>query len=74
MRRCLSNEPADPWQSAQDVALRLREIAEANPETEARRQARRSLRWLLPAATGAVVLALVLIIVLDRLIGLARLG
>jgi serine/threonine-protein kinase len=59
VRRCLAKDPDDRWDTAHDVAVRLREIAEADSETEdqARRipPARRAGR----AAAAAVLVLLV---------------
>ncbi len=59
VRQCLQKDPARRWQSAADVALRLREIAEAEgPGDE--RPAIRGRRWpLLATLAGAAAVALV---------------
>jgi serine/threonine-protein kinase len=49
VRECLRKDPAERWQSAQDLALRLRECVEAGAETETREPKRKIWRLLFPA-------------------------
>ena len=67
VRRCLQKDPADRWQSAADVALRLREIAEEEPDAGGR-PGRRQGHWsLLAIAGGAVLFALLAGLAASRL-------
>jgi serine/threonine-protein kinase len=55
--KCLRKDAAERWQSAQDVAFRLIEIAEADPSSDGR-AARSSLRWAIPAMALVAVTSL----------------
>jgi len=67
VRRCLSKDPDDRWDTAHDLAERLREIAETDPEAEGRQAAPRTPRWVLPALGGVALAALLAGVLLDRL-------
>jgi Tol biopolymer transport system component len=56
VRRCLAKDPDERWQSALDVAARLQEIANPDPDTS---RARGTPRWVILALVAAVVTALV---------------
>jgi serine/threonine protein kinase len=56
--RCLRKDPAERWQSAADVALRLLEIGEQNAEGEGRGRKAMS-RWAIPSIAVAVGASLV---------------
>jgi serine/threonine protein kinase len=58
VRRCLAKDPDERWDTALDVAVRLREIAEVDQEVEARLRAPGTPRWVIPLLLGAVVAAL----------------
>jgi serine/threonine-protein kinase len=58
VHRCLAKDPDDRWDTAHDVAVRLREIAEADQEVEARLRARGTPRWVIPALAAVAVAAL----------------
>jgi serine/threonine-protein kinase len=73
VRECLRKDPAERWQSAQDLALRLRECVEAGAETETREPKRKIWRLLFPTLAGTVALALIAVTA-DRLWLRARAG
>jgi len=52
--QCLKKDPADRWQSSQDLALRLREITESGSEALASAARGKPWRLALPALGGAV--------------------
>jgi Tol biopolymer transport system component len=54
VQQCLKKDPQERFQSAHDVALRLREIAESGPEAEASR-ALGTPRWAIPALVAALL-------------------
>ena len=58
VRQCLKKDPTERWQSAQDVALRLREIGEASPPAAGAWPTRKTWRLLVPAVVVVVLLAL----------------
>jgi serine/threonine-protein kinase len=62
VRRCLAKDPDDRWDTAHDVAVRLREIAEAEADAEGETGQRRGRRrrWTTPALGAVAVLALLL--------------
>ena len=65
VRQCLQKDPEERWQSARDLTLRLREIAEASSQAEGARPTRRAWRFLVAAAV--VVIALLGGLLVDRL-------
>jgi serine/threonine-protein kinase len=54
--QCLKKDPADRWQSSQDLALRLREIADSGSEAPASGRRVKSWRLVLPALGAAAAL------------------
>jgi hypothetical protein len=56
VRQCLRKDPAERWQSAHDVALRLREIAAADTDAEAPLRARRLAHWTIVALAASIPL------------------
>ncbi len=67
VRRCLAKDPDERWDTAHDVAVRLREIAEADTESEVRRMAPIRRRWTIPAMVALAVVAFVAGILAERL-------
>jgi len=72
VRTCLAKDPDDRWQTAHDVSLQLRWIAEGGSQVGLpapvahRRRSRERLAWLLAGAAGLAALALVAFVVLRR--------
>ena len=52
VRQCLMKDPTERWQSAQDLALRLREIADSGAGTEGARPTREARRLSVAALAG----------------------
>ena len=57
VRQCLRKDPGERWQSAHDVALRLRELAVEDPGAEWKLSGRSLPRWRIPALGAALLLA-----------------
>ena len=55
LRQCLRKDPAERWSSAHDLALRLREIVEADAESEARQRLRKGRHWAVPLSAVLAV-------------------
>ncbi len=73
VRQCLRKDPADRWQSAQDLALRLREIAEEEDRAAETGEAARTMgrgrtreRWGRAAVLGVALLAVAVAFLLYR--------
>jgi Tol biopolymer transport system component/predicted Ser/Thr protein kinase len=72
VRTCLAKDPDDRWQTAHDVSLQLRWIAEGGSQVGLpapvahRRRSRERLAWGLAGAAGLVALALVAWVALHR--------
>ena len=72
VRTCLAKDPDDRWQTAHDVSLQLRWIAEGGSQVGVpapvahRRRSRERLAWGLVGGTGLVMLALVALVALRR--------
>ena len=66
--RCLAKDPEERWQSAKDVAVELRWIAEAGSQAGVaaplakRRKSRERVAWMLAALAGAALLALAILL------------
>ena len=72
IRTCLAKDPDDRWQTAHDVSLQLRWIAEGGSQVGLpapvahRRRSRERLAWILAGALAPVTAALVAFLVLHR--------
>jgi Tol biopolymer transport system component len=72
VRTCLAKDPDDRWQTAHDVSLQLRWIAEGGSQVGVpapvahRRRSRERLAWALAGAAGLVALSLVALATLRR--------
>jgi len=65
LRTCLAKDPDERWQTAQDIAIQLRDIVEAGPETKSTplatpKRPRKWRAWTLAAASLLVVFGLAL--------------
>ena len=67
VRQCLAKDPDERWDTAHDVAVRLREIAGTNQEVETGLRAPRTPRWVIPALGVVALAALVAGVLVDRL-------
>jgi eukaryotic-like serine/threonine-protein kinase len=63
--RCLRKDPAERWQAAADVGLRLREISDQEDESDARGR-RFVSRWAIPAIAVAALISLVAVAAFER--------
>jgi Tol biopolymer transport system component/predicted Ser/Thr protein kinase len=57
IRKCLSKEPDDRWQSAHDIAEELRWISEAGSQVDVPASRRRTTAWLVPIVAALLAAA-----------------